>query len=189
MAIPAVREPGPLVILLRLRTVAKVDSIVIWSRSPMRLSDQAIRVVVPQPWLVDPAEPQAAPKNHTAGACCTGAAWRPKPAHASRVHATRCARRQAVWYVAATAPSPTGRSGTWQRSHVFEFEYLAGRGIEPNPLYRKLVDLGMPDEQIRVVSIIDASKLSNGHIAWLQKGWPDLFDRLSLALPRLKEWA
>ena len=27
MAIPAAREPGPLVILLRLRTVAKVDSI------------------------------------------------------------------------------------------------------------------------------------------------------------------
>jgi hypothetical protein len=27
MAIPAAREPGPLVILLRFRTVAKVDSI------------------------------------------------------------------------------------------------------------------------------------------------------------------
>ena len=31
MAIPAAREPGPLVILLRFRTVAKVDSIVILS--------------------------------------------------------------------------------------------------------------------------------------------------------------
>lgn len=75
----------------------------------------------------------------------------------------------------------------WQRSHVFE--YLAGRGIEPNPLYRKLADLGVPDAQIRVDSIIDASKLSNGHIAWLQRGWPDLFDRLAHALPRLHEWA
>ena len=74
----------------------------------------------------------------------------------------------------------------WQRSHVFE--YLAGRGIEPNPLYRKLADLGVPEAQIRVDSIIDASKLSNGHIAWLQKGWPELFDRLTRALPRLKEW-
>ena len=53
----------------------------------------------------------------------------------------------------------------WQRSHVFE--YLAGRGIEPNPLYRKLAELGVPEQQIRVDSIIDASKLSNGHIAWL----------------------
>ncbi len=74
----------------------------------------------------------------------------------------------------------------WQRGHVFE--YLAGRGIEPNPLYRKLADLGVPEAQIRVDSIIDASKLSNGHIAWLQKGWPDLFDRLARALPRLREW-
>lgn len=74
----------------------------------------------------------------------------------------------------------------WQRSHVFG--YLAGRGIAPNPLYRRLAELGVPDQQIRVDSIIDASKLSNGHIAWLQKGWPDLFDRLAGALPRLKEW-
>jgi 3'-phosphoadenosine 5'-phosphosulfate sulfotransferase (PAPS reductase)/FAD synthetase len=74
----------------------------------------------------------------------------------------------------------------WQRSHVFE--YLAGRGIAPNPLYRKLADLGAPEHRIRVDSIIDAAKLSNGHITWLQKGWPDLFDRLATALPRLREW-
>jgi 3'-phosphoadenosine 5'-phosphosulfate sulfotransferase (PAPS reductase)/FAD synthetase len=74
----------------------------------------------------------------------------------------------------------------WQRSHVFE--YLAGRGIEPNQLYRKLAELGVPEQQIRVDSIIDASKLSNGHIAWLFKGWPELGDRLATALPRLREW-
>jgi phosphoadenosine phosphosulfate reductase len=75
----------------------------------------------------------------------------------------------------------------WQRFHVFE--YLAGRGIPPNPLYRKLADLGAPEHKIRVDSIIDSAELSNGHIAWLQKGWPDLFDRLAGALPRLNEWA
>lgn len=74
----------------------------------------------------------------------------------------------------------------WQTSQVFD--YLAGRGIEPNPLYRKLAGLGVPAQQIRVDSIIDASKLSNGHIAWFQKGWPDLFDRVVIALPRLREW-
>jgi hypothetical protein len=31
IARPAAREPGPLVTLVRCRTVAKVDSIVIWS--------------------------------------------------------------------------------------------------------------------------------------------------------------
>jgi len=74
----------------------------------------------------------------------------------------------------------------WPRGHVFE--YLAGRGIPPNPLYRKLASLGARPDLIRVDSIIDAAKLSNGHIAWLQKGWPDLFDRLASALPRLREW-
>jgi 3'-phosphoadenosine 5'-phosphosulfate sulfotransferase (PAPS reductase)/FAD synthetase len=74
----------------------------------------------------------------------------------------------------------------WQPGMVFE--YLAGRGIAPNPLYRKLAELGMPEQQIRVDSIIDASKLANGHIAWLQKGWPELADRLAVALPRLREW-
>lgn len=74
----------------------------------------------------------------------------------------------------------------WQTRQVFE--YLSGRDIEPNPLYRKFAELGVPARQIRVDSIIDASKLSNGHIAWLQKGWPDLFDRLVIALPRLREW-
>lgn len=75
----------------------------------------------------------------------------------------------------------------WQTRHVFE--YLAGRDIPPNPLYRKLAQLGAPPALIRVDSIIDAAKLSNGHITWLAKGWPDLFERLAVALPRLREWA
>ncbi|MFL0177624.1 phosphoadenosine phosphosulfate reductase family protein [Mycobacterium sp. SMC-13] len=74
----------------------------------------------------------------------------------------------------------------WPHNHVFE--YLAGRGIEPNPIYRKLAELGVPEQQIRVDAIIDPTKLSNGHLTWLQLGWPDLFDRLAIALPRLREW-
>ncbi|MFV8161103.1 phosphoadenosine phosphosulfate reductase family protein [Mycobacterium sp. 134] len=74
----------------------------------------------------------------------------------------------------------------WQRRHVFE--YLAGRGVPLNPVYTKLGRLGVPEQFIRVDSIIDADKLSNGHVAWLQKGWPVLFSRLADALPRLREW-
>lgn len=74
----------------------------------------------------------------------------------------------------------------WQRSRVFE--YLAGRGIPENPLYRKLAALGAPEWLTRVDSIIDADQLANGHIAWLQKGWPELFDHIAAALPRIREW-
>lgn len=74
----------------------------------------------------------------------------------------------------------------WQRAKVFE--YLAGRGIPANPLYQKLEALGVPEYMIRVDSILDAAKLSNGHVSWIQKGWPDLFDGLRVALPRLPEW-
>ena len=104
-----------------------------------------------------------------------------------RQHSREDVRAQAGGVVRRVDGTTTyGPIWDWQRGHVFE--YLAGRGIEPNPLYRKLADLGVPEAQIRVDSIIDASKLSNGHIAWLQKGWPDLFDRLTRALPRLREW-
>lgn len=74
----------------------------------------------------------------------------------------------------------------WQPGHVFG--YLARRGIEPNPLYRRFAELGVPERLSRVDSIIDSSKLANGHIAWLQKGWPDLFDQLAAVLPRLREF-
>src|SRR6476469_10585144 len=44
IARPAAREPGPLVTLLRCRTVANVDSIVILSRAPRRTADLGICV-------------------------------------------------------------------------------------------------------------------------------------------------
>lgn len=75
----------------------------------------------------------------------------------------------------------------WRPPRVFE--YLAGRCVPLNPLYEKLARLGVPEDQIRVDSMIDAALLSNGHCAWLMKGWPLLFDRIATeVLPRLPEW-
>jgi hypothetical protein len=42
MAIPAAREPGPLVILLRFRTVAKVDSILARHTDELRAAVEAL---------------------------------------------------------------------------------------------------------------------------------------------------
>lgn len=106
----------------------------------------------------------------------------------ARQHSSREDVRSQVGGVVQRADGTITYGPIWDWQPAQVFEYLAGRGIEPNPLYRKLAELGVPEQQIRVDSIIDASKLSNGHIAWLQKGWPDLYDRLSHALPRLSEW-
>jgi phosphoadenosine phosphosulfate reductase len=107
--------------------------------------------------------------------------------HAQHQHCRKTVRAQAGGVVRRTDGTVTyGPIWDWQPRQVFE--YLAGRGIEPNPLYRRLAQLGVPASRIRVDSIIDASQLSNGHVAWLQKGWPQLFDQLATVLPRLREW-
>lgn len=74
----------------------------------------------------------------------------------------------------------------WSRTDVFQ--YLHSRRIPPNPLYAALAAAGAPEHRIRVDSILDAGHLSHGEMAWLQKGWPSLFDSLAAVLPRLREW-
>lgn len=74
----------------------------------------------------------------------------------------------------------------WGRGDVFA--YLHARDITPNPLYAKLAAAGAPPERIRVDSILDAGHLAHGEMAWLQKGWPNMFDQLASVLPRLREW-
>lgn len=75
----------------------------------------------------------------------------------------------------------------WSTSQVLE--YLAAREIAPNPLYRKLVALGVDELTARVDAILDANRLDGGAVTRLQRGWPDLFDRLCGALPRLRDYA
>lgn len=74
----------------------------------------------------------------------------------------------------------------WDRAAVFE--YLQARSIPANPLYAKFAAAGAPTHRIRVDSILEAEHLARGEIAFLQKGWPSIFDRLSAVLPRLREW-
>lgn len=74
----------------------------------------------------------------------------------------------------------------WTRDQVFS--YLRGRDIPLNPVYDKLARAGAPAGRTRVDSILDSTHLAAGQMAWLQKGWPDLFDQLAQVLPRLREW-
>ena len=39
----------------------------------------------------------------------------------------------------------------------------------------------------RVALMVDANGAGVGRFAWLRRGWPDLFDQLAVALPRITE--
>lgn len=74
----------------------------------------------------------------------------------------------------------------WTEDEVWG--YLTRHDLPPNPLYAKLRALGAPAHSQRVAHMIDGSCLENGRATWLRRGWPDLFEELAAALPRLREY-
>ena len=74
----------------------------------------------------------------------------------------------------------------WPTPHIWD--YLAAHRIPINPVYDKLRSLGAPDEALRVSHLIDAGHLGTGRATWLRRGWPQLYDQLITALPRLTEF-
>ena len=66
--------------------------------------------------------------------------------------------------------------------------YLTSHGVADNPVYRKLADLGAPKRNQRVGLAFDVNGLEYGRATWLRLGWPDLWEQLIIALPRLSEW-
>lgn len=59
--------------------------------------------------------------------------------------------------------------------------------IPVNPLYDRLAQLGAPAQLQRVALMVDANGAGVGRFTWLRRGWPDLFDQLAAALPRITE--
>jgi phosphoadenosine phosphosulfate reductase len=66
--------------------------------------------------------------------------------------------------------------------------YIQRHGLPVNPVYAKLRRLGAPESALRVLAMIDGNGLELGRATWLRRGWPDLFDELARALPRLREF-
>jgi len=60
--------------------------------------------------------------------------------------------------------------------------------VPVNPVYAKLRDLGAQAFLQRVSPIIDANSPGYGRIVWLRHGWPDLYEQLQAALPRMSEF-
>lgn len=61
--------------------------------------------------------------------------------------------------------------------------------IKPNPIYQRLADLGVPAESRRVSLLVSSDGLGGGRAMWLRRGWPDVWQRLAEALPRLREYS
>jgi phosphoadenosine phosphosulfate reductase len=79
-------------------------------------------------------------------------------------------------------------SPVWNWSTDQIFAYLEQNGIPQNPLYEKLRHLGVEEKGLRVGSVIDGSNLDYGRITWLKRGWPEMYDKLRIALPRIDEF-
>ncbi|MBA3019674.1 phosphoadenosine phosphosulfate reductase family protein [Propionicimonas sp.] len=75
----------------------------------------------------------------------------------------------------------------WDWSDNDVWEHIARHQLPLNPVYAKLRRLGVDQRSLRITHLIDADQLQYGRAVWLKHGWPDLYERLRAALPRLAE--
>lgn len=74
----------------------------------------------------------------------------------------------------------------WKTPDVWS--YIARHRLPVNPVYAKLRRLGAPEHFLRVSHMLDGSRLEEGRVTWLRRGWPDIFEDLARVLPRLREF-
>ncbi len=73
----------------------------------------------------------------------------------------------------------------WSTRDVWSF--VRREDLPVNPVYAKLASLGVPEQRQRVSHVIDGNHLQHGRLTWLRRGWPDLFEQLAHALPRIRQ--
>lgn len=66
--------------------------------------------------------------------------------------------------------------------------HIARNQLPVNPVYDKLRQLGAPEHFLRISGMIDGTRLEEGRITWLRRGWPTLFEEIATVLPRLREY-
>ncbi len=74
----------------------------------------------------------------------------------------------------------------WKTTEIWG--HIARHQLPVNPVYAKLRRLGAPEHFLRVSHMVDATRLEEGRVTWLRRGWPALFEDLAAALPRLREY-
>lgn len=75
----------------------------------------------------------------------------------------------------------------WDWSDNDVWAHIARHQLPLNPVYGKLRRLGVDQRSLRITHLVDADQLQYGRAVWLKAGWPDLYERLRAALPRLSE--
>ena len=76
----------------------------------------------------------------------------------------------------------------WDWSTTEVWAHIHRHQLPLNPVYERLRAVGAPEHFLRVSHIVDGSRLEEGRITWLRRGWPALFEELAGALPRLREF-
>lgn len=76
----------------------------------------------------------------------------------------------------------------WDWTDTEVWAHIAARRLPLNPVYQRLRQLGADEHALRISHVLDAGLLESGRIVWLKRGWPDLYERLRAALPRLSEF-
>lgn len=73
----------------------------------------------------------------------------------------------------------------WSRRDCMAYHHA--HNLEICPIYARLTELGVPTEAQRVDVIVASTGAHFGRLAWLKRGWPDLFAQLEQHLPRMRE--
>ncbi|MCS4255970.1 phosphoadenosine phosphosulfate reductase [Rhodococcus erythropolis] len=74
----------------------------------------------------------------------------------------------------------------WNWSTAEVWSHIRRHDLPVNPVYAKLIALGVPEQHQRISHVIDGNHLERGRLTWLQRGWPALFEQLAHTLPRIR---
>jgi phosphoadenosine phosphosulfate reductase len=90
--------------------------------------------------------------------------------------------------VIARVDGTTAYGPVWDWKTAEIWGHITRHQLPVNPVYAKLRRLGAPEHFLRVSHMVDGTRLEEGRITWLRRGWPALFEELAVVLPRLREY-